>query len=368
MSTITVRKPTSSRGFSAAILCAGSLLVCASASAGSVIGHCVSTAQELQNALSSAANGGQYNGMDNRIKIVQGLYQTRLVTNPSPGTFYYDNDADTGVLSVEGGYNADCSARSPNPLTTLLDGNSLYPVMDLRSRKAQIKVSGVTFENGESTYQGAGLSINVANTDNSAVLVFDTIIRNNHTTKFAGGLFVGSDGTGNMAVVHNTLIIDNSADQGDSAVEIVSNGDGILFYDNTVSGNSVPGSGTARSVYLAATDGTCDVANNIVQFNPNGGLWMSCTGAATLYYNDIGNILNDSGALRAGNVSVDPMFVDASGGDYHLAASSPLIGRSHWLTGGTDLLGAAYPTSGHQDEGAYEDTIFVDSFDEQVLF
>jgi len=368
MSTITGRKPTSSRGFSAAILCAGSLLMCASASAGSVIGHCVSTAQQLQNALSSASNGGQYNGMDNRIKIVQGLYQTRLVTNPGPGTFFYENDANTGVLSVEGGYNADCSARSSNPLATLIDGNSLYPVMDLRSKKGQVKVSGVTIENGESISQGGGLSINVANTDDSAVLVFDTIIRNNHTTRFGGGLYVGSDGTGNMAIVHNTLIVGNSADQGDSAVEVVSNGDGVGFYDNTVSGNSVPAAGAARSVYLASTDGTCDVANNIIQSNPNGGLWMSCTGAATLYFNDIGNILNDSGALRAGNVSIDPMFVDASGGNYRLAASSPLIGMSHWLTGGADLLGASYPTSGHQDVGAYEDTIFVDSFDEQVLF
>ena len=172
--------------------------MCASASAGSVIGHCVSTAQQLQNALSSASNGGQYNGMDNRIKIVQGLYQTRLVTNPGPGTFFYENDANTGVLSVEGGYNADCSARSSNPLATLIDGNSLYPVMDLRSKKGQVKVSGVTIENGESISQGGGLSINVANTDDSAVLVFDTIIRNNHTTRFGGGLYVGSDGTGNM--------------------------------------------------------------------------------------------------------------------------------------------------------------------------
>jgi len=361
------RTPTSIAVISLAALW-GVSLAPSRAAAGTVIGHCVSTAQQLQNALSSASDGGQYNGMDNRIKIVEGLYQTRLVTNPGPGTFFYANSADTGVLSVEGGYNADCSARSSNPIATLIDGNSLYPVMDLRSRRAQIKVSGITLENGESISEGAGLSINAASNDDSAVLVFDTIIRNNHTTRFGGGLDIGSDGTGNMAVVHNTLIIGNSADLGYSAAQVVSNGDGILFYDNTVSGNSVPASGTARSVYLAATTGTCDVANNIIQFNPNGGLWMVCTGAATLYFNDIGTILNDGGAVRAGNVSVDPKFVDASGGDYRLASSSPLIGMSHWLTRGADLLGAAYPGAGHQDVGAYEDTVFVDSFDEQVLF
>ena len=338
----------------------------ADARAGTVIGHCVSTAQQLQNALTSASTGGQYNGMDNRIKIVQGLYQTRLVTNPSPGAFYYSNTAATGTLSIEGGYNADCSARSGNPLATLLDGNGQYQVMDLRSRKAAIQVSGVTIENGETSADGGGLSINIEGTDDSAATVFDTIIRNNHTTSAGGGLYAASDGAGNRTVVHNTLIVGNIAEQGESAVELVGGGDGVAFYDNTVADNSVPGSDDSqRSVYIDGA--SCDVANNIVQHNVNGGFWMSCP-TATLYFNDIGHILNDSGAVQAGNIAVDPGFVDAGGGDYRLGADSPLLGRSHWLTGGTDLLGAAYPLHGHQDFGAYEDTVFIDAFDESVLF
>jgi hypothetical protein len=338
----------------------------ADARAGTVIGHCVSTAQQLQNALTSASTGGQYNGMDNRIKIVQGLYQTRLVSNPSPGPFYYSNTAATGSLSIEGGYNADCSARSRNPLATLLDGNGQYQVMDLRSRKAAIQVSGVTIENGEATTEGGGLSINAEGSDDSAASVSDTIIRNNHTTAFGGGLYAASGGSGNRTVVHGNLIVDNVADQGVSAVELIGGGDGVAFYDNTVTSNSVPGGdGSSRSVYIDGT--SCDVANNIVQHNVNGGFWMSCP-SATLYFNDIGHILNDSGAVQAGNVAVDPGFVDSGGGDYRLGAGSPLLGRSQWLTGGTDLLGAPYPLHGHQDIGAYEDTVFVDAFDESVLF
>jgi hypothetical protein len=366
MPTTTVRKPTS-----IAILCLAALwsacLALPCARAGTVIGHCVSTAQQLQNALSSASTGGQYNGSDNRIKIVQGLYQTRLVTNPSPGTFYYDSRADTGTLSIEGGYNSDCSARSSNPRGTLLDGNFQYQVMSLSSKAAQIKVSGVTIENGESASPGAGLSVSDDATDHSGSLVFNTIIRNNHSTQLGGGLYVGSNGAGNRAIVHNTLIADNSADDGFSAVEIIGNGDGSSFYDNTVYGNSVPGpDDSQRSVYIGGSGG-CDVANNIIDHNPNGGLWMSCS-PATLYYNDVGNILNDSGATRVGNVSVDPGFVDADGGDFHLASGSPLFGLSHYLVGGSDLEGAPYPTSGHQDIGVYEDTVLVDGFDERVLF
>lgn len=247
--------PALRRGLVAALFAAA--MLAADADAGTVIGHCVSTAQQLQNALTSASAGGQYAGMDNRIKIVAGLYQTRLVTSPSPGSFYYASTAATGTLSVEGGYNADCSARSSDPLATLLDGNGLYTVMDLRSAKAQIKVSGVTIENGEATTQGAGLSINAAGNNDSTALVFDAIIRNNHTTSLGGGLYAASDGAGNRTVVHNTLFVDNVADQGISAVELVGDGDGITFYDNTVTNNSVPGGdGTSRSVYIDGPSAT----------------------------------------------------------------------------------------------------------------
>src|SRR5690349_12687012 len=99
METRTQRIATLSLAAAAAVLVAGN------AGAGTVISHCVSTAQQLQNALTSASDGGQHSGQNNHIKVVQGLYQTRLVQNPGPGTFYYANSADTGDLWIEGGYN-----------------------------------------------------------------------------------------------------------------------------------------------------------------------------------------------------------------------------------------------------------------------
>jgi hypothetical protein len=167
---------------------AAAVLAAGNAGAGTVVVHCVSTAQQLQSALTSSSDGGAHGGQNNHIKVVQGLYQTRLVQNPSPGTFFYQNSADTGDLWVEGGYNSDCSARSTNALATLIDGNSQYQTMELESVTASIKVSGLTLENGEAETVGAGLAINDTALYHGSATVFDTIIRNNHTTQAGGGL------------------------------------------------------------------------------------------------------------------------------------------------------------------------------------
>lgn len=254
------------------MLCA--LAQWAGAEAGIVIGHCVSTAQQLQNALSSASNGGQYNGMNNRIKIVGGLYQTTHVSNPSPGTFYYENDAVAGDLSIEGGYNSDCSVRSSDPLATLIDGDFQYQVMDLRSAHGRIKVSGVTLENGETTLDGGGLHVNGSQTYQSAVQIFDAVIRSNHTTANGGGAYISADGAGNVALVHNLLIVDNAAEEGWSGIEVIGDGDGVAFHDNTVTANSSLG-GSTGSVYIASSS-TCEVTNNILDQNGSGGVEISC--------------------------------------------------------------------------------------------
>ena len=66
------------------------------------------------------------------------------------------------------------------------------------------------------------------------------------------------------------------------------------------------------------------------------------------------------------NISMptSPMFVNQAAGDYHLASASRLLGFSPMLVNdGTDLDGNAYPASGRQDIGAYNDTVFVDGLD-----
>ena len=68
---------------------------------------CVSTATELQNALTAA----QTNGEDDVIKVVQGTYT---------GNFTYTSDQGNSI-TLEGGYTAVCASRVVNPVNTLLD-------------------------------------------------------------------------------------------------------------------------------------------------------------------------------------------------------------------------------------------------------
>ena len=69
--------------------------------------YCISTAQELHDALTEA----QSNGHDDIIRIVQGTYN---------GNFIYAS-TEAYSLTVEGGYTADCASRVVNPENTVLD-------------------------------------------------------------------------------------------------------------------------------------------------------------------------------------------------------------------------------------------------------
>ena len=84
---------------------------------------------------------------------------------------------------------------------------------------------------------------------------------------------------------------------------------------------------------------------------------------AILSHNDYGTRGGATPASEISNLSVNPKFVDAAGGDFHLAGDSPLLGYGLPQGTITDLDGNPYPVSGKIDLGAYAETIFIDGFD-----
>ena len=335
------------------------LLAATQLSQAAVVVYCVSSSTELQNALDKASDGGIHNGQDNRIHIVQGTYGT--AANSPAGPFGYDNSSASGDLIIEGGYDAGCNTRSTNPLLTQLDGNYVSKVMDLRSARAEIDISGVTIQHGNAISDGGGLTVNPAATNQSGVVIFGSVIRNNHTSKFAGGLFAGVGGGTNFISVRNTLFVDNSADQGIGGAELVGDGAGVLFYNNTVYQNTTASNAPAAIGGVECTSAECQITNNIIWGNTNIGLQVFSS-AATLDYNDIGNY-QGTFQENLGNQSVAPKFVDAANDDFHLAANSTLLAVSSILFGGVDIEGNAYPATGVQDMGAFEETIFAGDFE-----
>jgi parallel beta-helix repeat protein len=102
--------------------------------------------------------------------------------------------------------------------------------------------------------------------------------------------------------------------------------------------------------------------NNSVYGNSGPGIWIQ-SGVGSIVTNNIsyGNSLDrivDDGLASAisYNLTTDPGFVDANGGNFHLTAGSKAINAGTFLTSvlATDMEGTSRPQNGNFDVGAYE--------------
>ncbi|MEP6882015.1 MAG: hypothetical protein ABI866_08485, partial [Dokdonella sp.] len=109
------------------------------------------------------------------------------------------------------------------------------------------------------------------------------------------------------------------------------------------------------------------LSNNIMWNNVAGSDVQFSAGGIQFNNNDIENIDGFPSDGSGANLAVDPGFV--SGSDYHLAASSPLLGIGLFAPEGGlpmgDLDGHARDFNGLVDLGAYErgDEIFAAGFE-----
>jgi parallel beta-helix repeat protein len=245
---------------------------------------CVSTAPELQTALTTAA----FNGEDDDIQVVQGTYV---------GNFVFVT-AESFYLTVEGGYTAGCASRAVDPANTTLDGNSSGLVLALIGNNlVDFVVDGLTVINGSNTTNnGGGLYIS---TDSGEVTLSNSIVSGNSTTggnRYGGGAYIEGAGTASLA---NNTIQNNTAYAGggvyfrsSSTVTLTDNAisgntasyGGVYVYssttatftDNTISGNS------SRGVYISS--GTVTLTNNTISNNSGDGVYVdssSTTGTIT---------------------------------------------------------------------------------------
>jgi hypothetical protein len=354
----------------------GHLLICAlllwlaTSNQASAVSVCVSTAAELQEALNNASDGGMYSGDGVEINLVQGTYTTGAPT--ANGPFLYQSTAATGDIILSGGWDSQCSGFSNNAALTILDGNGATQVLSIDNANASVSVTTLTIQNGQTDAYGGGLAINTktAAPDSGSVYVAFNIIQNNKSTDTAGGVAIIVSGSASLASLQTNVITGNSAPY-QSAGFVQGNYPGIAgayITGNTVYGNTATAfdawGGLSCCGYMA-TDPA--IYANIFWQNTKYGLDVFGT-AGDLEYNDYGILGGVTPDHDIGNTSINPKFVDAANGDFHLSGTSPLLAYTSTIslqnaTTSMDVSGNAYPKTGKIDLGAYAETIFTDGFD-----
>jgi hypothetical protein len=319
---------------------------------------------EFQAALTAASDGGAYNNEFNSINLVAGTYSTH---NNGDQPFTYSSTAPYNTY-VQGSGGINCVTFTLNPKDTVLSGHNHNPVIVAHASNATafFIVSEVTIQDGESTQDGGGISVNAAPTDEGGVSLNFSIVQNNHTTAKGGGVYLAS-GMNAGASMWNTVIVNNSADVDYGAGELVARSTNSLVYmvSDDVVNNTSSAMGATGALYLGGL-GNLNVNFSIFAHNKNVDLYFA-NAKGTLFYVDCGTISGSAPASEAGFVQEDPLFVDytAVPPDLHLMSGSPLLAAAPYSVAlePYDIEGHRIPLSGKVDYGAYEDTVFADGFD-----
>lgn len=217
---------------------------------------------------------------------------------------------------------------------------------------------------------------------NSAQLIDNTITVNR--SDFGGGVALFAAGT---PAVDNNVIENNAANSEGGGLYVVNQSDAALVQD-IVAGNTAPAgaglylsppSGTrgpwltndtvsANGLFVGGFDTNMVIANTLF-IAPAGSPAVQCdtsynAGAPAFVTDDLysggGTAFTGpclAGGASTGNLSVDPLFVNASSGNYHLSSGSPVINAGTNSASGlpsTDLDGNPRIVGGTVDLGVYE--------------
>ena len=315
---------------------------------------CVSTAGDLRAKLVLA----QANGEDDTIKLVHGTYL--VDTDP----FKFQSNETFGLV-INGGFDVGCTQTDKDPHRTILDGNGTHQVL-YSSSKGNLALRYLTIQNGRfDGGAGGGIQINGTGPDSSVVLGIN-ILRNNSSTFASCVGYINVEGT---VHVNNNLIVGNHTPAA-GGLSINAGASALAYVTNNTIANNTTGNAIAGFISIEHFNSAMPFAylsNNIMWNNVAGSDVQFSGGGIQFNNNDIANIDGFPSDGSGANLGVDPGFVSNS--DYHLAASSPLLGIGLFAPDGGlpmgDLDGHARDFNGMVDFGAYErgDAIFSDGFE-----
>jgi PKD repeat protein len=270
---------------------------------------------------------------------------------------------------------------------TVIDGGGTGTVVTFGWLDQETTIEDFTFQNGRSYgFSGSGVSIsaspaivrkNIITAGQGwaigiSGMASPTIQQNTITQNGGGILILGSTpvfignvikqnrGCGietmntNIFTVVNNLICEN---EGDGVKFLIPSGSGdVKIINNTIVGNTGAGINGNR-------DPSLKVLNNIIMGNSTCGINFDSSydgGTAESNYNDVWNNTGDdySGLAVAGSndLPADPLFRNASGGDYHIWPFSPCVDAGTLSDSPTsDFEGDTRPVDGNKDGTAAVD-------------
>jgi hypothetical protein len=219
-----------------------------------------------------------------------------------------------GFMGTEGSR----SERSFNLNSTVLDGNGSGPIVTCRTGLQMSAIDGFTIRNAyAATVDGGGVYCR-----NSSPTIANNKITGNDTSERGGGIYCYYA----SPTIANNVIAGNSATHGGGGIYCSYGPPAIV--NNTITANSssfpTPKAGGGG---INCWESSPMISNNIIAFNSKG-IYRS-GGTPVLRNNCVyGNSHYDyysSISAGVGDTSVDPLFVNRTGGDYHLTLQSPCI-------------------------------------------
>jgi len=335
---------------------------------------CVSDETGFQDALNTADGNGQ----DDIIKLEQGMYT---------GNFFYRTySGETNDITILGGYTSGCNDndRVLDPTNTILDGGESDRVLNLYAIGSgpDFTIEGFTIQNGDCVNSGGGIYAytTTSSTAGGTITINNNIITDN-TGNVGGGVYartVTATGTTGDIIIIDNIITQNTSNSNSGGVAATAyssdsgTAGGIILVNNIIADNTalglVGGGVSADSDSASGTPGTVTITNNTITGNSaidyGGGVEIDRQGGTINFYNNIvsGNTtysnyydidLSGTGGTANGfnnnydldpggmngswdsgetsNIDVDPLFVNASAGNYRLKPRSLCIDAGETL-------------------------------------